>query len=41
MNVDSSKVGRPKGAVEILNVKAAPEQIQRLLTQDGFYSWSL
>lgn len=41
MNVDSSKVGRPNGAVEILNVKAAPEQIQRLLTQDGFYSWSL
>ena len=37
MNVDGTKVGRAKGVIEILNVKAAPELIQRLLMRNGFY----
>lgn len=38
MNVDGTKVGRPKGAVEILNVKADPERIRLLLTHSGYHS---
>lgn len=37
MNIDGKKLGREKGEVEILDVKADPKMISELLKVDGFH----